>query len=60
MDDENTVDTLINRIKKYLYQKGEYDPMSESSFAPSLCNRLDRNTQGNSNLRQECREPKNT
>lgn len=45
-DDENTVDTLINRIKKYLYQKGEYDPMSESSFAPSLCNRLDRNTQG--------------
>ena len=25
-DNENTDDTLINRIKKYLYQKGEYNP----------------------------------
>lgn len=45
-DDNNALDTLINRIKKYLYSKGEYDPGRESSFAPSLCNRLDRNTQG--------------
>lgn len=45
-DDNNALDTLINRIKKYLYQKGEYDPDKEASFAPSLCNRLDRNTQG--------------
>lgn len=45
-DDENTADTLINRIKKYLYEKGEYVPENEASFAPSLCNRLDRNTQG--------------
>lgn len=45
-DDNNALDTLINRIKKYLYCKGEYDPGRESSFAPSLCNRLDRNTQG--------------
>ncbi len=45
-DDENTVDTLINRIKHYLYDKGEYDPEKELSFAPSLCNRLDRNTGG--------------
>lgn len=45
-DDENSQDTLINRIKKYLYTRGEYDPESEASFAPSLCNRLDRNTQG--------------
>lgn len=45
-DNENTSDTLINRIKHYLYGKGEYDPESENSFAPALCNRLDRNTGG--------------
>ena len=45
-DDENTADTLINRILKYLFEKGEYNPETEQSFAPSLCNRLDRNTQG--------------
>jgi len=45
-DDENTADTLINRIKHYLFEKGEYIPENEASFAPSLCNRLDRNTSG--------------
>lgn len=45
-DNENTVDTLINRLKHYLYDKGEYNPEKENSFAPSLCNRLDRNTGG--------------
>lgn len=45
-DNENTVDTLINRLKHYLYEKGEYKPEEENSFAPSLCNRLDRNTGG--------------
>ncbi len=45
-DDEGTADTLINRIKHYLYDKGEYDPGGENSFAPALCNRLDRNTGG--------------
>ncbi len=45
-DDENTVDTLINRIKHYLFDKGEYIPENELSFAPALCNRLDRNTGG--------------
>ncbi len=45
-DNENTVDTLINRLKHYLYDKGEYKPEEENSFAPSLCNRLDRNTGG--------------
>lgn len=45
-DNENSVDTLINRIKHYLYEKGEYLPEAENSFAPSLCNRLDRNTGG--------------
>ena len=45
-DDENTVDTLINRILHYLYDKGEYSPDKENSFTPALCNRLDRNTGG--------------
>lgn len=45
-DDSGTSDTLINRIKKYLYLKGEYLPEKEQSFAPSLCNRIDRNTCG--------------
>lgn len=38
--------TLIDQIQAYLYQKGEYDPAREQSFAPALCNRIDRNTQG--------------
>ncbi len=42
----NTDDTLINRIKNYLYNKGEYIPENENSFAPALSSRLDRNTSG--------------
>ncbi len=38
--------TLILHVKAYLAQKGEYDPRSEQSFAPALCNRIDRNTGG--------------
>ena len=45
-DDGEAVDTLINRVKHYLVDKGEYDPDGEASFAPALCNRIDRNTQG--------------
>lgn len=37
---------LVDRLCGYLYKKGEYDPMRQNSFAPSLCNRLDRNTCG--------------
>jgi len=45
-DDGGERDTLIARIQKYLYDKGEYDPDAEASFAPALCNRIDRNTGG--------------
>lgn len=45
-DNDNTSDTLINRIKCYLWKKGEYNPDKEQSFAPALCNRIDRNTGG--------------
>ena len=38
--------TLIYHIQAYLAQKGEYNPSEESSFAPALCNRIDRNTGG--------------
>jgi 23S rRNA pseudouridine955/2504/2580 synthase len=39
-------DSLILHIKAYLFQKGEYVPEDEQSFAPALCNRIDRNTGG--------------
>ena len=44
-DDKNT-ENLLERVQKYLYIKGEYNPETENSFAPSVCNRLDRNTCG--------------
>lgn len=45
-DDTEYNDTLITRVKRYLYEKGEYDPRDEQSFTPSLVNRIDRNTGG--------------
>ncbi len=45
-DDGGGENTLIMHIKAYLYGKGEYNPESEQSFAPALCNRIDRNTGG--------------
>lgn len=39
-------DTLIGRVQRYLYEKGEYAPQDEHSFAPALVNRIDRNTSG--------------
>lgn len=45
-DDSGEENTLLLHIKAYLYQKGEYDPENEQSFAPALCNRIDRNTGG--------------
>lgn len=45
-DTEYHFDSLIARIKHYLYLKKEYNPADEHSFAPALVNRLDRNTGG--------------
>ena len=45
-DDKEFADTLIFRVQRYLYEKGEYDPTAEQSFAPALVNRIDRNTSG--------------
>ncbi len=45
-DDEGKDNTLVMHLRAYLYGKGEYDPESEQSFSPALCNRIDRNTGG--------------
>ena len=38
--------TLIARIQAHVYQEGAWDPAAENSFAPALCNRIDRGTGG--------------
>lgn len=45
-DNHEYADTLIFRVQRYLYEKGEYNPADEQSFAPALVNRIDRNTSG--------------
>ena len=45
-DETEKVNTLINHIQAYLYQKKEWNPRWENAFAPALCNRIDRNTGG--------------
>lgn len=45
-DEAQQTGTLIDHIKAYLYRKGEFCPNRENSFAPALCNRIDRNTSG--------------
>lgn len=45
-DGDDGGNTLIRHLKSYLIQKGEYRPEEENSFAPALCNRIDRNTGG--------------
>lgn len=43
---EWSYNTLIANIQAHVYQKGEWKPREENSFAPALCNRIDRNTGG--------------
>ena len=45
-DEDGGKNNLITHIQAYLCQKGEYSPCDEQSFAPALCNRIDRNTAG--------------
>ena len=45
-DGEWSYNTLIAHIQAYLYNKKEWRPREENAFAPALCNRIDRNTQG--------------
>lgn len=39
-------DCVVSRLHFYLFNKGEFDISNESSFSPSICNRLDINTCG--------------
>ena len=41
-DEKQESGTLIDHVKAYLMEKGEYDPQKEQSFVPALCNRIDR------------------
>ncbi len=45
-DDKGHKNTLLFHLQAYLYQKKHYNPSDEQSFAPALCNRIDRNTGG--------------
>ncbi len=45
-DEAGGENTLVMHIKAYLCVGGEYVPEDEQSFAPALCNRIDRNTGG--------------
>lgn len=44
-DGKDYVDNLVARLKRYLYEKKEWNP-EDSTFTPSLANRIDRNTGG--------------
>ena len=39
-------DTLDNQVKRYLYDRKEYDPKKENAFKVSHCNRIDKWSQG--------------
>ena len=45
-DEGEYCDTLLGRVQRYLYEKNEFAPAQENSFAPALVNRIDRNTEG--------------
>ena len=38
--------TLVAHIQAHAYRAGQWDPAAENSFAPALCNRIDRGTGG--------------
>lgn len=44
--DEKNSDCVVSRMQSYLVKTGQYNPNTEQSFSPSICNRLDRNTRG--------------
>ena len=45
-DEGEKINTLVNHMLAYLYQKREWNPRRENAFTPALCNRIDRNTGG--------------
>ena len=45
-DGKEYVNTLVSALKRYLFEKKEWQPENENSFTPALANRIDRNTGG--------------
>lgn len=45
-DESGETNNLLTHIQAYLYQSKAWNPREELTFAPSLCNRIDRNTSG--------------
>ena len=45
-DKNYDTDCIVNRVQRYLYEQGEYDPETDKAFSPALVNRIDRNTGG--------------
>lgn len=45
-DGSEYINTLISAVKRYLFEKKEWNPQTENNFAPALANRIDRNTGG--------------
>ncbi len=45
-DKNYDADCMVNRVQRYLFEKGEYEPNSDKTFSPALVNRIDRNTGG--------------
>lgn len=45
-DKNYDADCIVNRVQRYLFEKGEYDPEQDKAFSPALVNRIDRNTSG--------------
>ncbi len=46
LSQSETEESLEAHMRAYLYQKGDFDPKKEFTFLPSLCHRIDRNTDG--------------
>jgi len=45
-DGKPDAENLVAHIQAYAYQSGQWKPREENSFAPAICNRIDRNTGG--------------
>lgn len=45
-DKNYDADCIVNRVQRYLFEKGEYRPEEDKAFSPALVNRIDRNTGG--------------
>ena len=45
-DKNSNGESLVEYIRSYLFYKGEYNPEAENTFAPQLCHRIDKNTEG--------------